>query len=108
LAILFFQHTCDEKFNFNHKCPNRHLLILQSSEETEISLAPKPPDQNQELEIESEQLSYNAEHFSLNALNDTRGTDIIRFQGKIQGIPMQILIDGDNTDSFLQPQIAKF
>ena len=44
----------------------------------------------------------------MNALNNTTRISIIRFQGKIQGTPIHILIDEGSTHSFLQPRIAKF
>ena len=35
-------YFCDEKFSFNHKCPNRQLLLLQSeTDDAKLELQPR-------------------------------------------------------------------
>ncbi|MCH84440.1 hypothetical protein A2U01_0005272, partial [Trifolium medium] len=47
-------------------------------------------------------------HLSLNAMNGFASVGTIRFQGHINGHPVQVLIDGGSTDNFLQPRVARF
>ncbi|MCI44661.1 hypothetical protein A2U01_0065900, partial [Trifolium medium] len=41
-------------------------------------------------------------------MNGFASVGTIRFQGYINGHPVQVLVDGGSTDNFLQPRVAKF
>nr|KYP42804.1 hypothetical protein KK1_035786 [Cajanus cajan] len=47
-------------------------------------------------------------HLSLNALKGGVGVGTIRFLAYIDKLPVQVLIDGDSSDNFLQSRVAKF
>nr|KYP34468.1 hypothetical protein KK1_044568 [Cajanus cajan] len=36
--------TCDEKFTPAHRCPNKHMMLLQIDEPNSSSPEPDPPD----------------------------------------------------------------
>ncbi|RDX64595.1 Retrovirus-related Pol polyprotein from transposon 17.6, partial [Mucuna pruriens] len=91
-------YTSDEKFSFNHKCPNKHLRILQVDEE--VIPEPEPPDTTQAA-LDGTPLVL---HLLLNALKVASGVDTIKFTGQIGGISVQILVD----DNFLQPRVEQF
>jgi hypothetical protein len=42
-------------------------------------------------------------HLSLNAMKGNSGVGTIRFTGRIRKIDVQILVDGDSSDTYLQP-----
>jgi hypothetical protein len=44
-------YWCDEKFSFSHRCPNKHLMLLQYDPTTEIAFddEPEPPDLTTEI-----------------------------------------------------------
>ncbi|XP_020233863.1 uncharacterized protein LOC109813966 [Cajanus cajan] len=97
-------YTCDDKFTPNHRCPNKQYLLLQY-EETE-----EPPDKPHS----SEHLTHpNPDpildhHLSFNALKGSNGVGTMRFQGSIQGVSVQILLDSGSSDNFLQPRLANY
>ncbi|XP_019460067.1 PREDICTED: uncharacterized protein LOC109359827 [Lupinus angustifolius] len=92
-------YFCDNKFTFNHKCPNRQLLFLQTEEdEEEYAISDEIPKDEQVLN----------HHLSLNALKGGLGVGTIRFVAHIGTLPIIVLIDGGSSDNFLQPRIAKF
>lgn len=38
-------YFCDDKFSFTHKCPNKHLMLLQVDDgDTVETIEPNPPD----------------------------------------------------------------
>ena len=91
-------YTCDEKFSWQHKCPNRHIMILQSDDEFQYEPTPEPPNTaNSEVDINH--------HLSFNALKGVTGRKTIKFTRKIKGL-FQILVDSGSSDNFLRPQIA--
>jgi hypothetical protein len=47
-------------------------------------------------------------HLSFNALKGSQGLGTLRFQGSVQGVTLQILLDSGSSDNFLQPRIAHF
>lgn len=99
--------TCDEKFSFSHRCPNRQYLLLQADDEdivtSEEGLLDSPVDATDE-----ETQNTQDHHLSFNALNGSAGVGTLQFLGHIQGKPVQVLIDSGISDNFLQPRIAKF
>lgn len=99
-------YFCDEKFTFNHKCPNRQMLFLQLEEcNDEPVLCDSEVQINAELE---EQVNAKDHHLSLNALKGGMGVGTIRFLAHIDQLPITVLIDGGSSDNFLQPRVAKF
>ncbi|MCI36261.1 hypothetical protein A2U01_0057483, partial [Trifolium medium] len=62
----------------------------------------------EELSVMDPILEGDTHHLSLNAMNGFASVGTIRFQGYINGHPVQVLIDGGSTDNFLQPRVAKF
>jgi predicted aspartyl protease len=46
-------------------------------------------------------VSDDTHHLSLNAMNGFTCAGTIRFQGYINGHPVQVLVDGGSTDNFL-------
>ena len=98
--------TCDEKYFFGHKCPNKQMLLLQMEEDEEQELSPHNPDPGGSSAEETPkdyqpQLSYNA-------LNGTNRVTIMRFEGSLHGKPIQVLVDSGSSDNFLQPRLAQF
>ncbi|KAJ1411038.1 Aspartic peptidase domain superfamily [Sesbania bispinosa] len=95
-------YTCDDKFTPQHKCPNRHFMIMQVEDEI-----PETEDTAQQTELVED----NAEqehHLSFNALKGNSGLGTIRFSGRIKGHSVRILLDGGSSDNFLQPRVAQF
>jgi len=96
-------YFCDEKFSFNHKCPNRHCLLLQMDEEENESEKQSHDDTTeQEIPIREDH------HLSLNALKGSLGVRTIKFKAYIDNLSVTVLIDGGCLDNFLQRRVAKF
>lgn len=47
-------------------------------------------------------------HLSLNPLKGGTGVGNIKFSTQIQGTMIKVLVDGGNSNNFIQPRIAKF
>jgi hypothetical protein len=99
-------YWCDDKFSFSHRCPNKHLMLLQYDPTAEIADddEPEPTDQTTEIIPQPE----TNHHLSLNALKGANSLGTMRFMGRIGKIRVQILIDGGSSDNFMQPRIAHF
>nr|KYP73406.1 hypothetical protein KK1_006031 [Cajanus cajan] len=95
-------YTCDDKFTPQHRCPNRHYMILQVEEEA--SQVENTISEPELIEHANEQ----DHHLSFNALKGNSGLGTIRFQGRIQGHAVSILLDSGSSDNFLQPRVAHF
>jgi hypothetical protein len=95
-------YTCEDKWSFNHKCPNRGLMILQIDE------APSEYEDVSEDQIDSGEDKQLELHLSFNALKGSTGVGTIKFTRHIGKMPIQILVDGGSSDNFLQPRIAHF
>ncbi|MCH91586.1 hypothetical protein A2U01_0012513 [Trifolium medium] len=91
-------YTCDDKWSFSHKCPNRNIMLLQVEEY----------DNEHEEETENQEAKQLELHLSFNALKGATGVGTIKFTGYIGNMPIQILVDGGSSDNFLQPRIAHF
>nr|KYP59153.1 Retrovirus-related Pol polyprotein from transposon 17.6 [Cajanus cajan] len=102
-GLFFF---FDDKFTFNHKCPNRQYLFLNLEEDSVDSNIDPPPDIDQPV-INTE-IGIDDHHLSLNALKGGIGVGTIRFLANIDKLPVTVLIDGGSFDNFLQPRLAKF
>ncbi|KAJ1415172.1 Chromo-like domain superfamily [Sesbania bispinosa] len=96
-------YFCDEKFSFNHKCPNRQCLMLQLGEEEQEN-EQEPTDDA----VDHEQSPGDDHHLSLNALKGGLGVGTIKFKAYIGTLSVTVLIDGGSSDNFLQPRVAKF
>ncbi|PNX92889.1 Ty3/gypsy retrotransposon protein [Trifolium pratense] len=99
-------YWCDEKFSFTHKCPNRQLMLVQYDDDEDklFDEMTQPPD----ITTNSHDTNPPEHHLSLNAMKGTSNMGVLRFEGSIEHIRVQILIDGGSSDNFLQPRIAKF
>ncbi|KAJ1405708.1 Retrotransposon gag domain [Sesbania bispinosa] len=100
-------YFCDDKFTFNHRCPNRQMLMLQLDDdevesETIFDAHTGDTNSNPESGIES------PPHLSLNALKGGPGVGTIRFVAYINTFPVKVLVDGGSSDNFLQPRVANF
>jgi hypothetical protein len=92
-------YTCEEKFTLDHKCPNRTYLFFTTGEgegDGDPTVESVEPETTTEIE----------HHLSFNVLKGSRGLGTLRFQGSIQGVEVQILLDSGSSDNFLQPRIA--
>ncbi|XP_073225570.1 uncharacterized protein [Cicer arietinum] len=92
----------DEKFSPTHRCPNKHYLLLQVDDLDPPEPETDPPDSDPLLVVlESEH------HLSFHALKGVYSAGTIGFQGQIQGVQIQVLLDSGSSDNFLQPRIAQ-
>ena len=95
---------CDERDSLNHKCPNRHMMLLEVDDDEE-----EPQEEEQEHQQDSELVPVESpqHHLSFNALRGFIVAGTMRFEGRIQGAVVQILLDSGSSDNFIQPRIAK-
>jgi hypothetical protein len=99
-------YYCDDRFSPQHRCPNKHLMLLQLGDadlvESEAEyVEPLSPT------IEQNSDSFN-HHLSLNAMNGSLLLGTLRFTGQVLGKDVQVLVDGGSTNNFFQPRLAKF
>ena len=97
-------YFCDEKLSFNHRCPNRHFLLLQMKDDNEDPISTTVSQGAREDEI----VEPKDHHLSFNALKGGRGVGTIKFIAYIEKLHVTVLIDGGSSDNFLQPRMAKF
>ena len=95
-------YTCDERFTLNHRCPNKQYLLLYMDDDDLNELQPDPPDSSAPTDIENS-LDH---HLSYNALKGSCGLGTMKFQGSINGMHVQILLDSSSFDNFQQPRLA--
>jgi len=93
-------YTCGEKFTSSHRCPNKQYPLLHIDEDEELEHQPAPEEMVDNI-IHDHYLSYNA-------LKGSMGLGTMKFQGTINGMVIQILLDSGNSDNFLQPRIANY
>ncbi|XP_072062290.1 uncharacterized protein [Arachis hypogaea] len=102
-------YWCDENFFPGHKCPHKHLMLLQLEEDEEqaieepmtaIATVPELLPQLDQQVVDH--------HLSYNAMNGNSGPATIRIKAFINGVEIQALIDGGSSHSFIQPRIAQF
>ena len=98
-------YFCDDKFTFNHRCPNRQFLMLQTEDEESQSFEEPELLEPTESSIEATDTDH---HLSFNALKGGTGVGNIRFSAQVYGKVITILVDGGSSDNFIQPRIAKF
>ena len=98
-------YNCDEKFIPGHKCSIGRFLLLIGDDETETiesldETLTEPPDPP----ITDPNDTYF--HLSTQALTGQFSPQTLKFQGRIGGITVTILIDTGSTHNILQPRIA--
>jgi hypothetical protein len=79
------------------------MMLHLTGDEGE-QLEPDPPELEQQI-VPEDPIQH---HLSLNAMKGNSGMGIIRFTGTIGNIPVQVLVDGGSSDTYLQPRIAQF
>jgi len=97
--------TCDEKFSPGHKCANKHYFLFQTTKEIAETTNEEAQQQAEEEPSPVESIDH---HLSYHALKGISARGTIRFTGSINGIDIQILLDGGSSNNFLQPRLAKF
>jgi len=95
-------YTCDEKFTPTHRCPKKQYLLLHVEDSDDLHQEPEPLNLPH-LDSVASQLEH---HLSFNALKGSSGLGTMKFQGSINGITVQILLDSGSSDNFLQPRLA--
>lgn len=80
------------------------MMLQYDDDDEDPSPHTEPPDPtpNQDTAKEGDH------HLSLNATKGGTGVGTIRFSGTIGNIPVQVLLDGGSSESFIQPRIAQF
>jgi len=97
-------YTCDDKFTPTHRCPNKQYLILHMEENAPVDLQPDPPNSNANIVLQDCQ----DHHLSYNALKGSFGLGTMKFQGSINGMQVQILLDNGSSNNFLQPRLSHY
>jgi len=95
-------YTCDDEFSPTHKCPNKQYLILHMEEDDFSALQPDPNDSNDHVNNQNS-LDH---HLSYNTLKGSCGLGTMKFQGSINGMHVQILLNSGSLDNFLESRIA--
>ncbi|KAF7838894.1 Ty3/gypsy retrotransposon protein [Senna tora] len=101
---LYF--TCDAPYSWSHRCPNKHYMILQIEDDEEG----KPPTVELPPELSASDPPASEpppRHLSMNALSGEHAVGTIRFTGVIQGVEVQVLLDGGSSDNFIQPRVVR-
>ena len=79
-------YWCDDKFSFNHKCPNRKLMFLQLDEDYGSPDSAKDPNTNSTENNEEEQhgLQHSVEHhLPLNTMKGITSLGTIWFRAQL-------------------------
>nr|GEY55683.1 hypothetical protein [Tanacetum cinerariifolium] len=99
--------TCDDKFTWNHKCSNKQALILMTTNDDSdfTSLIETSEEQVNVTPVSQETIE---PHLSLNAYHGSNGVATIRLSGSINGIKVQVILDGGISDNFIQPWVTKY
>lgn len=75
-----------------------------------------PVDTNDEVEVEMQNLLLQSSEndnkqedvrISLHAIGEARSLDLIRIQGKVNGVPVTALVDSGSTHSFVDPKVVE-
>ncbi|PNX69221.1 hypothetical protein L195_g056598, partial [Trifolium pratense] len=82
--------TCNDKFSYTHKCPNRQYLYFFGDDAPPIDDTTELPDLSQltiepppNLELTEDTTSQPGHHLSFNALHGEPGVGTMRFKGTI-------------------------
>ncbi|VFQ85818.1 unnamed protein product [Cuscuta campestris] len=90
--------NCDEKYVPGHKCAHRFLSLLDSTTDApEESAGPE----------EEDEIFLSGDVSSINTLSGSISPRALKVVGTITGNPVQILIDGGSTHSFIQPSVVE-
>ena len=103
-GICYF---CDDKFSFNHECPTRQFLLLQSKND-DAKLEFHDSEDRFDSVVDNAEVILEDHHLSLNALKGGMGVGTIQFMAYIDKLLVKVLVDGGSSDNFLQPRVAKF
>lgn len=79
-------------------------MFIGDDESPHSEPEPEPPDSTSPPDTTADA----SHHLSFNALKGSSHIGNLRFQGSIQGTPLQILLDSGSSDNFLQPRLAQF
>ena len=93
-------YFCDEKFSFNHKCPNRQLLLLQYKTD-DAELECHDSEDKFDSMADNSNVVIEDHHLSLNALKGGMGVSTIRFMAYIGKLPVKALVDRGSSNNFL-------
>ncbi|KAJ0430223.1 putative nucleotidyltransferase, Ribonuclease H [Helianthus annuus] len=98
-------YRCDEKYTRDHNCKaTPQLLFFDDDPDPQSTDSPVEDatlaNQPQVAELQSA--------ISYNALSGGFSSTTLRFSGKVQGKPVQILLDGGSTHCFVQTRVASF
>ncbi|XP_062102862.1 uncharacterized protein LOC133813740 [Humulus lupulus] len=90
--------TCDEKFNYGHKCKNRVLLLYGQEEGNDVS-EHSMEQKGEEQEDEEEE--------SLNAFSNSTNPQIFCILGNHGRESLDVLIDTGSNNNFIQDNLAE-
>ncbi|GJW30936.1 transposon ty3-I gag-pol polyprotein [Tanacetum coccineum] len=99
--------TCNDKYTWNHKCPNKQALLLMTSPDDYDSSPLLIEPAEEKLDAISCPQETTEPHLSLNAYHGYNGVATIRLCGSINSTKVQVLLDGGSSDNFIQPRVAK-
>ncbi|XP_062109432.1 uncharacterized protein LOC133820560 [Humulus lupulus] len=89
--------TCDEKFNFGHKCKNRMLILYgQEDDDCETDLEAELQDMEDVTE----------EEVSLNSLSNSLNPRIFRIMAHHGSETLEVLIDTGSNNNFIQEALV--
>ncbi|KAJ4780790.1 polyprotein [Rhynchospora pubera] len=103
LGLCFY---CGEKYNRDHKCQKRKLLLLEAidswgSESSDIQQSAEPIIDDTYTEE-----GYEHADISMCSPHDKHNSQTLKFKGVIQQLPIMALIDSGSTHSFLHPAVV--
>ncbi|XP_062119217.1 uncharacterized protein LOC133832962 [Humulus lupulus] len=89
-------YTCDEKFNYGHKCKNKMLIMcVQRDEDVESGT------ETGVLEFETTE-----EEVSLNSLSNSMNPRIFRIMAKHEKESLEVLVDTGSNNNFIQESLV--
>jgi hypothetical protein len=99
--------VCAEKWFHGHKCAT--TISLQAMQEVwnlfQLEEVPDNTEEEQDSPVDQPEHLFLA--LSSDALRGTQGRQTIQFHGKVQGLPVTVLIDSGNSASFLAASVAE-
>ena len=103
-------YNCDEKWNANHRCKGRIMLLIADEPPAPTSVEFGFEEEPVTTVSDSPELSSNnaCSHISLHALSGLPSSETFRIFGVIKHARLTLLIDSGSTHNFLQPRIAQF
>jgi len=98
--------TYDAKYTWNHKCPNKQLMVFELEEDP--SLPPLVESPLAEVPVQDDPSQLELPHLSFHAFRGSSNCATIYFHGFIEGKPVRVLLDGGSSNNFIQPRLAHF